>query len=301
MAREANITQEQVNAVADQLRGAGIKPTVRAVRDKLGTGSNATVMKLLESWKATQVKVAEVPVTLPVSLQRALVDYLAQAVAEQKAELGAELAEQKQVNADLAVENERQADDIEAVRAELEAMRTERDSLLGRMVQQEADLRLVRGEVEQERAAAESVRTELAKAQLRLEALPRLESDLATARDELARERKGRASDNEREREARATAEQQAAVALARLEAAEAGRKRAEEDYIATVQHERAAAEQVRDLTARLAAERLAHVKTERDLKAATEQLQASRRARLAGVTRKPLNEQPAGDGKAKK
>lgn len=297
MAREANITQEQVNAVADQLRGAGIKPTVRAVRDKLGTGSNATVMKLLESWKATQVKVAEVPVTLPVSLQRALVDYLAQAVAEQKAELGAELAEQKQLNADLAIESERQADEIEALQAELDVMRTERDSLAGRVVQLDSDLRQVRGEVEQERVAAGAVRTELAKAQLRLESVPRLEADLVAVRADLDQERVGRAA-----------AEQAAAVAVAKLEAETKARERVEADLVAASAREAAAAaresaavDQVKDLTGKLAAERLAHVKTGKDLKAATEQLQTSRRARLAGVARKPLNEQPAGDGKAKK
>lgn len=297
MVREANITQEQVNAVADQLRGAGIKPTVRAVRDKLGTGSNATVMKLLENWKATQVRVAEVPVTLPVQLQRAIVDYMAQAVAEQKSELGTELAEQKQVNADLAIENERQADEIEALQAELDVMRTERDSLAGRVVQLDADLRLVRGEAEQERVAAGAVRTELAKAQLRLESVPRLEADLLAVRADLDQERAGRAA-----------AEQAAAVAGAKLEGEAKARERVEADLLAASTREAAAAareaaavDQVKDLTARLAAERMAHVKTERDLKAATEQLQASRRARLAGVNRRPLNEPPAGDsGKAK-
>ena len=65
MAREANITQEQVNAAADALRAAGTKPTVRAVRERLVTGSNAVVMRLLDVWKSAQVKVAYVPVTLP--------------------------------------------------------------------------------------------------------------------------------------------------------------------------------------------------------------------------------------------
>ncbi|WP_455289003.1 DNA-binding protein [Cupriavidus necator] len=36
MGREATITQEQVNAAADGLRAAGQRPTVRAVRERLG-------------------------------------------------------------------------------------------------------------------------------------------------------------------------------------------------------------------------------------------------------------------------
>lgn len=280
MAREANITQEQVNAAADALRAAGIKPTVRAVRDKLGTGSNATVMRLLENWKAGQVKVADVPVTLPGPLQRALVDYLTQAVAEQKQELGAELAEQKQVNADLGVENERQTDEIEAQQTDLEAVRAENASLLGRLVQLEADLRLARAEAEQERVAAGDVRTELAKAQLRLEALPRLEADLMAVRADLDQERVGRTS-----------AEQAAAVAGARLDAESKARERIEADLVAASTREAAAVDQVKDLTHRLAEERMAHVKQ----KAINEQLQASHRSRL-GAVRKSLTKPPGAE-----
>ena len=56
MAREATITQEQVNAAAEAMVGAGQKPTNRAILDKLGSGSMATVVKLLQNWKAGQVR-----------------------------------------------------------------------------------------------------------------------------------------------------------------------------------------------------------------------------------------------------
>ena len=45
MGRESVITQEEVNVVADQLRATGAKPTARAVREALGGGSMATVLK----------------------------------------------------------------------------------------------------------------------------------------------------------------------------------------------------------------------------------------------------------------
>jgi hypothetical protein len=60
-----------------------------------------------------------------------------------------------------------------------------------------------------ERKAAEAARTELAKSLLRLEAMPRLEADLASLRLELDKERQGRV-----------VAEQQVAVLGAKLEAA---------------------------------------------------------------------------------
>lgn len=208
MAREATITQEQVNAAAEALRAAGTKPTVRAVRERLGnTGSQATVMRMLDAWKRQQVQVAETPVTLPAALQVALADYVGQAVAEGKAALAAELAEQQQISADLALESERLGTTIERLEQELDAAIREREAVAGRAAQLEVDLGRARGEAEQERGAAEIARTELAKTQLRLEAMPRLEAEMQTLREAL-----------EYERTARVAAEQGAAVAAARLE-----------------------------------------------------------------------------------
>jgi len=76
MAREATITQEQVNAAADAIRASGAKPTARAIRDQLGSGSMATVLKFLQVWQAGQVKPAAQDVTLPPALTRRLVDFI---------------------------------------------------------------------------------------------------------------------------------------------------------------------------------------------------------------------------------
>ena len=73
----------------------------------------------------------------------------------------------------------------------------------------QTDLAAAKDDADRERKAAEAARTELAKALLRLEAMPRLEVDLAALRAELDKERQGRV-----------TAEQQAAVLTAKLEAA---------------------------------------------------------------------------------
>jgi len=213
MAREATITQEQVNAAADALRADGVKPTVRAVRERLGTGSNATVMRLLDIWKGGQVKPpAETPLTLLGSL-RSLVDDIEKAAATDKAGQTAELAELQQTNADLVTESERQTAVIADLEVERDAVKSERDALVGRVEQLEEIQAKLRDEVEQERHAAEGARTELAKALLRLEAMPRLEADLAAVRVELDRERAGRV-----------VAEQAAAVAEAKREAEVAAR-----------------------------------------------------------------------------
>ena len=126
-----------------------------------------------------------------------------------KATLEAELAEQQQEVADLATENERQAADIEDKSDVAVALQANLATLQGRLDQIEIDLATARNDALREREAAEAARIELAKALLRLEAMPRLEADLGALRLDLDKERQGRVA-----------AEQQAAVLGAKLEAA---------------------------------------------------------------------------------
>lgn len=207
MAREATITQEQVNAAADAIRAGGAKPTARAVRETLGGGSMATVLKFLQVWQSGQVRATENPVVLPVGLQRALVDFIGQEVASAKANLQDDLVAAQQANGDLIAESERQASTIELQAEALELMQAEKAVLAGRLAQVESDLAKAGDDVAAERQAAEYARTELAKAQLRLEALPRIEAEADRLRIEL-----------EQERAAKVAAEQSAAVAVARLD-----------------------------------------------------------------------------------
>lgn len=208
MAREASITQEQVNAAAERLRAAGSKPTARGVREALGGGSMATVLKLLQAWQGAQVRAAEAPLVLPPGLQRALVDFMAQEVNDAKVELQADLSTAQQANSDLITENERQEATIDALAAAIDALQAEKAGLAGRLAQVESDLARSEDESVSERQAAEQARTELAKALLRLEAVPRIEADVERLRGEL-----------DRERTAKVAAEQMAAVALAKLDA----------------------------------------------------------------------------------
>jgi chromosome segregation ATPase len=210
MAREASVTQEQINAAADAIRASGAKPTARAVRDQIGSGSMATILRLLQNWQAGQIKPAEQAVTLPPALQRALVDFIGQEVATAKAGLEADVVGCQAAQADLIVESDRQASTIELQAEALEASQAAQAEQAGRMGQLESDLAKARDDAEQERMAAEAARTELAKAQLRLEAMPRIERDIEALREQLATEH-----------QSRVTAEQTAAVATAELKGSE--------------------------------------------------------------------------------
>lgn len=106
-------------------------------------------------------------------------------------------------------ECERQALHVENLTSSLEAAHAEKATLSGQLREVEAERDTARQEGTAERHAAETARTELAKARLRLEAMPRLEKEIDELRHEL-----------ESERQARFAAVQSAAVAEAKLEAA---------------------------------------------------------------------------------
>jgi chromosome segregation ATPase len=139
-----------------------------------------------------------------------LLEFMDAELTSARTTLEAELADQQQEAADLATENERQVIENDAQAETIEQLRSDVAAHQGRSGQLEADLTASREEAVRERSGAELARTELAKAQLRLEAMPRLEADLMAVRTDL-----------EKERTARQQAEREAAVLTAKLEAAE--------------------------------------------------------------------------------
>lgn len=211
MGREATVTFEQITALADAMKMEGVKPTSRAVRERLGnTGSMGTINKLLQRWKSGQERQVSAALVLPPALQRALLEFMDNELTAARTTLETELADQQQEAADLATENERQVLENDSQSEVIEVLRAEVSKHQGRAGQLETDLVVARDEAARERSGAELARTELAKAQLRLEAMPRLEADLVAVRAVL-----------ETERVARQQAEQQAAVLTAKLEATE--------------------------------------------------------------------------------
>ena len=230
MGRESTITFEQISAVADAMKTEGVKPTSRAVRERLGnTGSMGTINKLLGRWKSGQERQISAALVLPPALQRVLLEFMDNELTAARTTLEAELAEQQQEAADLATENERQVVENDAQAEAIESLRADVAAHRGRAGQLESDLAVARDEAVRERAGAELARTELAKAQLRLEAMPRLEADLVAVRAVLETERTGRQQ-----------AEQSAAVLAAKLEAAE---RRATEADARTTKAEAATAQ----------------------------------------------------------
>lgn len=180
MSREASITQEQINAAADAIRASGAKPTTRAVRESLGTGSAATIIRLLRVWQSGQIKPATEAVTLPSTLQRALVDFIGQEVATARAGLEADLAEAQAAQAELINESDRQASTIElqaealessqAAQAAAEAHSREAMRLGEALAEARQAAQVQALEIDKAKEAAEAARSAAAEARIEAEA-----------------------------------------------------------------------------------------------------------------------------------
>jgi len=233
MARESTITHDQVAAAADQIKAAGNKPTARAVRDVLGTGSMATVLKFLQQWQGGQVRQSQaIDDTLDPAIGRAISNVIVGKVQEATADATARLADLQAEAEAIIAENERQAAELEGQAAELAALQEQHAALAGRAQQLESDATRTVADLVAERQAAEAARVELAKAELRLEAVPRIEAEIEKFRADLLQSRAQAAELHEA-----------AAVATAKMEAAEAARKKAEQQLEAAAAKDAATAQ----------------------------------------------------------
>lgn len=190
MAREPSITYEQVAAAAVNLKAQSQKPTARNVREVLGVGSMATVLKFLQQWQSGQVRQSQaIDDTLDVTIVRAISNQIASKVQDATAEATAQLADLQSETDTLITENERQTAELESKAVELSALQEQHSALAGRTKQLEDENKRTAEALIAERQVSEVARVELAKAELRLEAVPRIEAEIEKVRLELAEER----------------------------------------------------------------------------------------------------------------
>lgn len=184
MSRHATITYDQVVRYSEAIKAEGGKPTPRQIRDRHGSGSFGTIHKLFQQWESTQALAIETALSLPPSLQRAILEFVRNELSLGRADLEERLSQSTLCAEDLAAENERQAMQIEEHVNSLELLRAEKSALEGRLGEVETAAVALREESVRERQAAETARTEVAKLTLRLEGLPRLEEELVEVRKE---------------------------------------------------------------------------------------------------------------------
>lgn len=221
MARESTISFDQVAAAADIIKTQGGKPTARSVREALGSGSMATVLKFLQQWQGGQVRQSQaIDDTLDPAIVRSISNAIAGKVQEATADATVRLADLQAETSSVIVENERMGAEIEALATELATLQEQLAATAGRAQQLEVDAARQATELAAERAAAEAARVALAKAELRLESVPRIEAEIVAVRAELAAERIKSAEQHEA-----------AAVAIAQKDAAELAFSRVLEQF----------------------------------------------------------------------
>lgn len=184
MPREATITYDHVVRFAETIKAEGGKPTPRLIRDRHGSGSFGTIHKLLQQWEGTQALAIEAALSLPPSVQRAILEFVRNELSTGRADLEGRLSRAAICAEELVEENERQGQQIKDESHALEILRGEKSALEGRLTEIENAMGALREESVRERQAAEAARTEVAKLMLRLEGLPRLEAQLTEMRKE---------------------------------------------------------------------------------------------------------------------
>lgn len=229
MARDSTITFEQVADAAEKLKAASINPTARAVRDSLGTGSMATVLKHLQNWKDGQ-RAATGPIDTSIDplIAKVISQQMVARVSEATADLNSRLAAlQLETNA-LIAESEHLTAQLQVREAEVGRLHTENSELSGRAGQLGADLERRSEELQAARADIEKGRVDVATMNMRLESLPGLRDEIQRLQGALA-ETQREASDQRGD----------AGAARAELKAVEQARIRAErqaDDALAQVQ-----------------------------------------------------------------
>ena len=234
MARESSITFEQFSAAADSIVSHGGKVTSRSVREILGAGSMGTICKFLQQWRNGQIRQSQsINDTIDPSVISAISNQIANRVQESNTELMTRIADLQAEFDIIIAENERLTDENELQTAELAVQHEQRAALTGRIQQLEADANRNEADLLAERQTSEATRVELAKAELRLEAVPKIESENEKIRAELFQARTLAAEFHE-----------VAAVATAKLEAELVQRKISEAHLYESTAREIAAAQE---------------------------------------------------------
>lgn len=199
------ISYEQVAAAADAVMAAGQKPTIRAVRENLGSGSLTTIHKHLEKWQGSIQQPAAAVLTLSQNLTNAIVAEISKNTAEARAGLEEKLHGALTACAELADDGESLELASEELKIQVAELKQERDHISGKAAQLETALKLTAERADREKESAQHAQVNLAMEKLKL-------IDFQNRDIEHSRETERIVSVLESERTARITAEQQVAV-----------------------------------------------------------------------------------------
>ena len=156
--KSIGINYEMVSAAADGLVGEGLPPTIRAIRERLGSGSPNTIHKHLTTWREARPVSAAAAAELPQSLSAAIGAEIERAAAAARSEIEGRLVQAQAEAAELAAAGEVLEGEREELLAHVGALSAERDNLKGATTVLSADLTDAQARIEREQQAAEAAR-----------------------------------------------------------------------------------------------------------------------------------------------
>lgn len=165
------ISFDEVAAVADRMVAESISPTIKSVREQLGTGSPNTIHRHLTVWREVLPKIAAASSDVSASIITAISQELGRVKSEAKAEIESRLVVVQAEAAELAASGEALEADLDELLEGLKVMTTDRDMLRGILQEQASEIERLNKENERERYSAEQARTEVAQWRNKLETM----------------------------------------------------------------------------------------------------------------------------------
>ena len=211
MAREG-ISYDHVAKVADELVGEAQQPTIRLIRERLGTGSPNTIHRHLTVWREARPQITTATAELPAPLAAQIAAEISRAAAQARAEIEGRLIQTQAEAAELATTGESLEVERDTLLEHITTLTRERDTLAGKAAQQAADLIEQASRLDREQHAIEAARIELATARLKIEAQTEKQGELSAENQQLRLAL-------DASQKAKQDAEQQAAVLTAKFEA----------------------------------------------------------------------------------
>jgi len=275
------VSYDAVAATCEALTLEGVRPSVRAIIARLGGGSPNVVLDFQRQWKAGRPVVKAVDILIDPRVNQIIAEQISKSIAEATMAAEADRSEAEETldtlsraYKDVETRNVKLEEDLDLAISQVQTLQGQIEQLNTNVEQIKTDAVEAVNKAEAllvtERQSAENARVELAKAELRLEAVPRIEAEIEKVRAELDQERIKSANLHE-----------QAAVAMAKLEAEITHRKNTEAQLIEMTKQREEAANRALATTEALGNERVTVQAIQGQLKAVELELAAANKVAL--------------------
>ncbi|MDO8336523.1 MAG: DNA-binding protein [Candidatus Saccharibacteria bacterium] len=175
MSRQATITFAEVEQIANNLVKDGVKPTVRLILERHGSGSLGTITPLFRMWTDAKTKNSTEGLALPTTVQRAILDLVATERTSAIAILQTQLTDAEEANNELSRDNTALIDETEEQRVRIQQLRESAAKREGEHEVLQNELIEVKTHLIHAREIAEKTRIELEKNQMRIQEFQKIE------------------------------------------------------------------------------------------------------------------------------